>query len=145
MAEDWPLQSFLELGALPGAVPCARLHTRHVLWEWGLTVLQDDTELLVSELVTNAVHASQSLEWMFPVRMRLLSDRAQVAIVVWDANPRPPVRANAGADDETGRGLILVDAISERWDWNATPDTGGKVVWCVVTALWRSPRPAAAA
>lgn len=145
MADDWPLQSFLELGALPGAVPCARLHTRHVLWEWGLTALQDDTELLVSELVTNAVHASQSLEWMFPVRMRLLSDRAQVAIVVWDANPQPPVRANAGADDETGRGLILVDAISERWDWNATPDTGGKVVWCVLTLLLRSPRPAAAA
>jgi anti-sigma regulatory factor (Ser/Thr protein kinase) len=145
MAEDWPLQSFLELGALPGAVPCARLHTRHVLWEWGLTALQDDTELLVSELVTNAVHASQSLEGMFPVRMRLLSDRAQVAIVVWDANPRPPVRTTAGEDDETGRGLILVDAISERWDWNATPDTGGKVVWCVLTLLWRSLRPTAAA
>jgi anti-sigma regulatory factor (Ser/Thr protein kinase) len=145
MAEDWPLQSFLELGALPGAVPCARLHTRHVLWEWGLTALQDDTELLVSELVTNAVHASQSLEWMSQVRMRLLSDRAQVAIVVWDANPRPPVRTTAGEDDETGRGLILVDAISERWDWNATPDTGGKVVWCVLTLLLRSHRPAAAA
>src|ERR1022692_4317816 len=138
MAEDWPLQSFLELGALPGAVPCARLHTRHVLWEWGLTALRDDTELLVSELVTNAVHASQSMEWIFPVRMRLLSDRAQVAIVVWDTNPQPPVRTEAGEDDETGRGLILVDAISERWDWNATPDTGGKVVWCVVTALSRS-------
>src|ERR1039457_1820574 len=108
--------------ALPGAVPCARLHTRHVLWEWGLTALRDDTELLVSELVTNAVHASRSMEWTFPVRMRLLSDRAQVAIVVWDANPQPPVRTEAGEDDETGRGLILVDAISERWDWNATPD-----------------------
>ncbi len=31
----WPLRSFLELGALPSAVPCARLHTRHLLWEWG--------------------------------------------------------------------------------------------------------------
>src|SRR5450759_5452176 len=112
ITSGWPLQSFLELGALPGAVPCARLHTRHVLWEWGLTALRDDTELLVSELVTNAVHASQSMEWTFPVRMRLLSDRAQVAIVVWDANPQPPVRTEAGEDDETGRGLILVDAIS---------------------------------
>jgi len=100
MADDWPLQSFLELGALAGAVPCARLHTRHVLWEWGLTALRDDAELLVSELVTNAVHASRSMEWIFPVRMRLLSDRAQVAIVVWDANPQPPVRTEAGQDDE---------------------------------------------
>jgi hypothetical protein len=32
-ADRWPLRSFLELGALPGAVPCARLHTRQVLWE----------------------------------------------------------------------------------------------------------------
>jgi hypothetical protein len=54
-------------------------------------------------------------------------------IVVWDANPRPPVRTDAGEDDETGRGLILVDAISQRWDWNDTPDTGGKAVWCIVT------------
>jgi len=37
--DQWPLQSFLELGALPGAVPCARLHARHVLWEWGLASL----------------------------------------------------------------------------------------------------------
>jgi hypothetical protein len=34
MADQWPLQSFLELGSLPGAVPCARLHVRHLLWEW---------------------------------------------------------------------------------------------------------------
>jgi hypothetical protein len=34
MNDDWPLHSYLELGTLPGAVPCARLHTRHVLWEW---------------------------------------------------------------------------------------------------------------
>jgi hypothetical protein len=34
-AAQWPLRSFLELGALPGAVPYARLHARQVLWEWG--------------------------------------------------------------------------------------------------------------
>ena len=51
---QWPLCSYLELGALPTAVPCARLHARHLLWEWGLNGLAADTELLVSELVTNA-------------------------------------------------------------------------------------------
>jgi anti-sigma regulatory factor (Ser/Thr protein kinase) len=137
MAEEWPLQSYLELGALPGAVPCARLHTRHVLWEWGLAALRDDVELLVSELVTNAVKASQSMDGMFPVRLRLFSDRAQVLITVWDADSRPPVRTDAGQDDETGRGLMLVETISKRWDWNATPDTGGKMVWCIVTELAR--------
>ena len=51
----WPLRSFLELGALPSAVPCARLHTRHLLWEWHLTGLRDSAELVVCELVTNAI------------------------------------------------------------------------------------------
>ena len=54
----WPLRSYLELGALPTAVPCARLHARHLLWEWGLNGLAADTELLVSELATNAVKAT---------------------------------------------------------------------------------------
>ena len=53
-----PLLSYLELGALPTAVPCARLHARHVLWEGGLNGLAPDSELLVSELVTNAVNAT---------------------------------------------------------------------------------------
>ena len=35
----WPLRSYLELGALPTAVPCARLHARHLVWEWGLNGL----------------------------------------------------------------------------------------------------------
>ena len=59
--DQWPLQSFLELGALPGAVPCARLHARHLLWEWGLAGLADSTELLVSEMITNAVQASREM------------------------------------------------------------------------------------
>src|ERR1017187_3708362 len=58
MNSQWPLQDFLELGALAGAVPCARLHVRQVLWEWGvLRSLGEGAELLVTELVTNAVKA----------------------------------------------------------------------------------------
>ena len=41
MAHEWPLRDFLELGALPGAVACARYHVRQVLWEWRLTDLSD--------------------------------------------------------------------------------------------------------
>ena len=61
MNGQWPLQDFLELGALVSAVPCARLHARQVLWEWGvLGSLGESTELLVAELVTNAVKASRA-------------------------------------------------------------------------------------
>ena len=44
----WPLCSYLQLGALPIAVPCARLYARHVLCEWGMNGLAQDGELLVS-------------------------------------------------------------------------------------------------
>src|SRR5260370_1494087 len=57
-AAQWPYHSFLPLGALPGAIPCARLHTTAVLWEWGMEALAQPAELAVSELVTNAVRAS---------------------------------------------------------------------------------------
>ena len=47
-ADVWPLRSFLELGALPTAVPCARLPARHLVWEWGLDGLVESSELLAS-------------------------------------------------------------------------------------------------
>jgi anti-sigma regulatory factor (Ser/Thr protein kinase) len=129
IAGGWPLRDFMELGALPGAVPCARLHARQLLWEWGLTGLTDNAELLVSELVTNAVQASCSVGQVFPVRLWLLADRARVLILIWDASPRPPVRMNISDDDESGRGLLLVEAISTKWDWYFPAETSGKVVW----------------
>jgi len=71
-----PLRSYLELGALPTAVPCARLHTRQLVWEWGLTGLGATAELLVSELVTNAVQAMAGQGNQAAVRLRLSSDNA---------------------------------------------------------------------
>ena len=44
MNDRWPLQDFLELGALISAVPCARLHARQVLWEWGIGNLGDSAD-----------------------------------------------------------------------------------------------------
>jgi anti-sigma regulatory factor (Ser/Thr protein kinase) len=134
MFGEWPRQSFLELGALPGAVPCARLHARQLTWEWGLAGLSEDVELLVSELITNAVRASRSLPRPWPVRLWLLADTQQVLILVWDASEQEPVRADADADIESGRGLLLVDAMSSKWDWYSTKDMGGKIVWALVQA-----------
>jgi anti-sigma regulatory factor (Ser/Thr protein kinase) len=130
---EWPLQDFLELGALPSAVPCARLHSKQVVWEWGLAGLTDIIEILVSELVTNAVRAAQSIDQPSAVRLWLLSDKAQLVIIVWDASPQSPVRVNAAEDAERGRGLLLVEAISDQWGSFPTQDTGGKAVWAVVT------------
>lgn len=130
-AAQWPYRTFLELGALPGAVPCARLHARLVLLEWGLGALSDDTELLVSELVTNGVRASRAMG-QDAVRVWLVSDLRQVVIFVWDASPVPPARADPGPDAESGRGLLLVEALSERWG-HFGYDSGGKVIWAACT------------
>ena len=136
MAREWPLRSFLELGAYEGAVPCARLHAKAVLWEWGLAGLGECAELVVSEIVTNAVQASRPLIQPSVVRLWLLSERRRVLILVWDGSPRPPMPLDqaAGEIDEGGRGLMLVGALSDRWSWYPVPGTGGKVVWALCSA-----------
>jgi anti-sigma regulatory factor (Ser/Thr protein kinase) len=126
----WPLGSYLELGALPSAVPCARLHTRNLLWEWGLTGLTDSAELIVSEIMTNAVQITQADTRIAPVRLWLLADRARLLILVWDASPLPPVCVSPDGDTENGRGLLLVDTLSTRWD-HFGHHSGGKVVWAL--------------
>jgi hypothetical protein len=130
----WPLRSHLEMTALPTAVPCARLHTRLVLQEWGLHQIAGDAELVVSELVTNSLGAYLPSAWPRIVRLWLLSDTRQLVAAVWDSSPHPPVIAPSGADAESGRGLRLVDAFSDRWSWYAPPGTGGKVVWSQLQA-----------
>jgi anti-sigma regulatory factor (Ser/Thr protein kinase) len=136
MAREWPLRSFLEFGAYPGAVPCARLHAKAVLWEWGLAGLGENAELVVSEIVTNAVRASRPLVQPSVVRLWLLSERRRVLILVWDGSPRPPVPLDQAAGEiyEGGRGLMLVEALSDRWSWYRIPETGGKVVWALCSA-----------
>ena len=98
--------------------------------------LAESTELLVSELVTNAVKTMAGQDTQAAVRLRLSSDSTRVLIEVWDAEPEPP--APKGLDDdgtpcpqeEGGRGLFLVAALSTRWDWYLTQEPTGKVVWC---------------
>jgi len=139
MADEWPLKSLLELGPLPTAVACARWHTKLVLREWGLTKFTEPVELLVSELATNAIKTSRSLEDVFPIRLWLRSDRTCVLILMWDANPEPPVRMYVSEEAESGRGLVLVEELSAKWDWYPHKDLGGKVVWSLVTQADQEP------
>jgi len=145
MTGHWPLRDFLELGALPGAVPSARLHARHILREWGApTTLTGDIEQVVSELVTNAVTAARSLPQLTAVRLWLLSDTRDVLVLAWDASPRPPAPADPGLLSESGRGLLLVQALSQRWGSYPTPRHGGKVVWALCgTSISQPASPAA--
>lgn len=143
MPVTWPLRTYLELGALPSAVPCARLHARQVLWEWGLCGLAETVELVVSELMTNAVRATEGLtgrgyrgEWnagLPPVRLWLSSDRQRVLIQVWDGDHHMPVRSDTeDLDAECGRGLMLVECVSVDWGSFAPEGSSGKLVWSVI-------------
>jgi anti-sigma regulatory factor (Ser/Thr protein kinase) len=131
MARQWPVGDFLELGALDGAVPCARLHARNILWEWRLTPLTQAVEQVVSEMVTNSVAAARAMPQIEPVRLWLLSDTRKVLVLVWDANPQPPALVEVDEYAESGRGLFLVQAFSERWGSYPTPQMGGKVIWAL--------------
>lgn len=125
---SWPLVSSLEFGALATAVPCARLHTRAVLYEWGIGELVDNAELIVSELVTNALKASQSLQEISPFALCLRSDYKHLIIEVWDHSPHEPRSALVGGDAEGGRGLVVVEALSTRWGYERT-GCSTKVIW----------------
>jgi anti-sigma regulatory factor (Ser/Thr protein kinase) len=104
-----------------------------VLAEWGLKPLAETAELIVSELVTNAVRASTGLPERRPglptVRLWLSADHECVLIEVWDADERMPVCEQPDPDAEHGRGLFLVEALSEDWGTYRPAGYPGKIVW----------------
>ena len=138
----WPHQSYLELGSLPTAAPCARLHTKLVLWEWDLGALAETATLIVSELVTNAVQASRGLtdsrfadQWAPgtpPVRIWLSADEYRLVVQVWDGSDQPPVPQPVEPEADCGRGLLLVGSLSAEWGSYAPEKCSGKVIWAVV-------------
>lgn len=105
----------------PRSVGRARELAREQLSAWDLDDLVDTTELLVSELVTNALRYGEG-----EIRLRLLRDRTLVC-EVWDAGLVQPRRRRARDTDEGGRGLQLVGLLSAAWGSRRTPR--GKTVW----------------
>jgi anti-sigma regulatory factor (Ser/Thr protein kinase) len=128
---EYPLENSLEFRPLPTAVPCGRLWARNVLFEWRLSDLTDDAELLVSELMTNALAASRP-EYQFhdftTITLRLRANSRYLIIEVWDRSPEDPAIAAAGGHSEYGRGLTIVDALASRWGHQRTA-AYRKVVW----------------
>ncbi|MGW3460315.1 SpoIIE family protein phosphatase [Streptomyces olivaceoviridis] len=105
----------------PRSVGRAREYARGQLLSWDLEPLVDTTELLVSELVTNALRYGEG-----DIRLRLLLDRTLVC-EVWDSGLVQPRRRRARDTDEGGRGLQLVGLLSAAWGSRRTPR--GKTVW----------------
>ncbi|MFI9202507.1 SpoIIE family protein phosphatase [Streptomyces sp. NPDC053048] len=110
-----------ELPADPALVSSVRAAVTRRLSEWGLDEISFSTELLLSELVTNAVRYGSG-----PIRVRLLYDRALTCEVADTSSTAPHLR-HAATTDEGGRGLFLVAQLSRSWGTRYTPE--GKVIW----------------
>lgn len=129
-----PLRSRLDLASSASAVRWGRRHTTEILSGWGLVdAVAEDARLIVSELLSNAVqHAGKNpsapAEGVRCGLLLWLTDRG-LTVSVYDDDTRPPVRRSTSTDAERGRGLLLVESLSEAWGYTRSWPTPGKLVW----------------
>ncbi|WP_367319071.1 SpoIIE family protein phosphatase [Streptomyces sp. HUAS ZL42] len=119
-----PLRDSWTVWRVPEAARHARRFTRRTLRSWGVAADDVDAVLLVvSELVTNAlVHTDGRIR----LDLTLIDQRMRVS--VFDSSPRTPVKpTDIGWEATGGRGILLVEAVSEAW--GTVPVSGGKQVW----------------
>ena len=117
--------SQLATWVLPGELTSpgeARALVSEPLEKWDLAGMVPTTQLLVSELVTNAIRYTHG-----PVTLRLLLERTLICEIA-DSSPALPRMRYAAGDDESGRGLQIVSQLSLRWGARRT--AAGKIVWC---------------
>ena len=122
MYDDAPTVREVILAPEPSSARAARRDVIEVLEEAGFADRAGDGALAVSELVTNAV-----LHGREPIRMRLLVTSEGVRVEVHDGSPVSPAFSMMDPTAVTGRGLVLVSAVADRW--GVDPDESGKTVW----------------
>ncbi|MET9018044.1 ATP-binding SpoIIE family protein phosphatase [Streptomyces olivaceoviridis] len=113
--------AILDFPSTPEAVARCRTFTTDRLTSWGLEALSFTTELMVSELVTNAIRYGKS-----PIQLRLIY-QTTLTCEVSDTSSTAPYLRRAHTYDEGGRGLLLVAQLSDRWGTRHNRD--GKVIW----------------
>jgi len=113
----------VRLAADPAAPGEARRQVRAAIRAWDVPVDEDVVVLLASELVTNAVTHQAGRT----VTLALSCSPGRLRVDVHDTSRSLPVLASASSDDETGRGLMLVDTLSDEWGSYRTP--AGKAVY----------------
>jgi len=110
-----------DVPAEPAVVADVRARTARQLAVWGLQEITFTTELIVSELLTNAIRHAQP-----PLQVRMILDDA-LSCEVSDGSSTAPHLRRAGGYDEGGRGLLLVANLAERW--GSRPTRTGKTIW----------------
>ncbi|MFC4585385.1 ATP-binding protein [Sphaerisporangium corydalis] len=134
-----------ELRHDPYAARTARSFTKSTLSGWGLAELLDDAELVIGELVINALrHGLSSRAAVFsgrPVKIILALTDQSLMCVVTDPSDECPTPRDPDFGSEGGRGLQVVAGISHRWGW-APLGAPGKAVWAGFALPDNHPRPA---
>ncbi|MFE6741465.1 ATP-binding protein [Streptomyces tubercidicus] len=126
-----PLAAAYRFSSDPRSAAQARKALRHHLRTWRVnSELANSAELLLSELVTNAVRAQASAD--AEVGVRFVWAGGHLRLEVWDASDELPVMKDAEEDEECGRGLVLVDALASCW--GVDRDGTGKTVWAELLA-----------
>ncbi len=119
------------LPSIPESVRMARFHVRAALSFHDLGEFADAAETITSELVTNAIqHACSDATETVGVTLARTSNPEAVTVVVSDSSPEGPATRETSADNERGRGLQIVAALSAHWGW--LPEDGGKAVFAVL-------------
>ncbi|MCX5390558.1 SpoIIE family protein phosphatase [Streptomyces sp. NBC_00094] len=119
---DPGLVSTWDLPADPAAIATARARTRRTLAEWNLDELSLTTELIVSELATNAVRHGAP-----PIRLRLIKGARTLTFEVNDSSPVSPHLRHAQTSDEGGRGLFICAEAAQ--SWGVRFSDAGKTIW----------------
>ncbi|MEW2395213.1 ATP-binding protein [Streptomyces sp. NPDC046862] len=125
---------WLDLPARRSSVRAARHSTSARLTAWRLPIeLCADAELLVSELATNAVRHTVGARFLCGIG--LITDGClRLEVHDQDSTGRGLPTCEPGPDDESGRGLLLVEAIAATWGVDRSLLTGGNAVWATLTA-----------
>ncbi|WP_030842069.1 ATP-binding protein [Streptomyces sp. NRRL F-4474] len=147
MSQAPPPSDSLTLATTPNAVRWARLHTTDILSRWRVPATVIETvELIVSELTTNAVQHPEEGEQVSPYsslsalrtfELVLQIGNGAVRVSVCDNDEQAPVLKQPGVDATSGRGILLVAAMSSKWGHYPVRnrDRAGKVVWAEVNLV----------
>lgn len=136
---DTPAVTSRSLSPAPEEARTARQFVRELLSYWGLGYLADDAELIIAELVGNAIrHGLRTAPSVIALgsqapalRLCLLRRMGEVMVAVTDPSGEAPAPQAASADGESGRGLQIVGALSHIWGWSPL-EGNGKAVWAVL-------------
>ena len=136
---ETPAVTSRSLSPVPEEARTARQFVRELLTCWGLGYLSDDAELIIAELVGNAVrHGLRTGPQVVPLgkdapvlRLCLLRRIGEVMLAVTDPSGEAPTPKAPSSDGESGRGLQIVGALSYVWGWSPI-EGNGKAVWAVL-------------